>query len=457
MSTMHEEKPRKASGGIRITLINVLLILFGLILSAGIISSTYRTENTFHSVYSTSDTYMISQQTTGMLDTLSASMKAECRAFLEDGDPSYVHAFSGQLSALNEQLEASAVSRSSREDTEADLHLDNALAAFLEMNETELRAMRLAAETRKVPVTAYPELLQKVELSEEDLALTPEQKMEKAEALLSSDAFTAAEKLMNSEIDVNHRLNSEISRKELDEGVIVLRNVVRYLKVCAFLFIIFAVLALIANHLLIVRPIQHSVKNLDRREEIPVRGSYEVRHMAEAYNSLLEENTRKQEVLAYTAAHDALTQVLNRGAFEEVYHSDSLNDYGALIIADVDHFKYYNDNHGHDTGDLVLQAVVNAFREHIRSDDLLFRIGGDEFVVLLKSLSTDSRERVMELIRLINEKLSSGADGMPCLTISAGIAYREDLKEGEDLFKCADTALLWVKDNGRRGCAIYGA
>ena len=172
MSTMHEEKPRKASGGIRITLINVLLILFGLILSAGIISSTYRTENTFHSVYSTSDTYMISQQTTGMLDTLSASMKAECRAFLEDGDPSYVHAFSGQLSALNEQLEASAVSRSSREDTEADLHLDNALAAFLEMNETELRAMRLAAETRKVPVTAYPELLQNTDLSEADRALS---------------------------------------------------------------------------------------------------------------------------------------------------------------------------------------------------------------------------------------------------------------------------------------------
>ena len=217
MSTMHEENHRKARGGVRITLINVLLILFGLILSAGIISSTYRAEKTFHTVYSTSDTYMISQQTTGMLDTLSASMKAECRAFLEDGDPSYVHAFSGQLSTLNEQLEASAVSRSSREDTEADLHLDNALAAFLEMNETELRAMRLAAETRKVPMTAYPELLQNVELSEEDLALPPEQKLEKAEALLSSDSFTAAEKLMNSEIDVNHRLNSEISRKELDD------------------------------------------------------------------------------------------------------------------------------------------------------------------------------------------------------------------------------------------------
>ena len=132
-----------------------------------------------------------------------------------------------------------------------------------------------------------------------------------------------------------------------------------------------------------------------------------------------------------------------------------MDDYGALIIADVDHFKSYNDNHGHDTGDRVLQAVANAIREHVRSDDLVFRIGGDEFVVLLKSLSTDSRERVLDIVRRINGKLSAGTGGMPCLTISAGIAYKKDLKEGDDLFKCADTALLQVKENGRCGSAIY--
>ena len=370
-------------------------------------------------------------------------------------DPSHVHAFSGMLDTLNRQFEASDAVRSLREDTEADLHLDGALSAFREMKDAELRAMRLTAETLHVPLTAYPELLQQAELSEEDLALSPEQKKEAAQALLSADSFAKAKSLMKSEIDTNHRLNSEISRQEMDEGQDVVKGVVRNQKACAYLFIFFAVLALVVNHLLIVRPLKRGVRSLDRREEIPVQGSYEVRHLAEAYNGLREENSRKQEALAYTAAHDALTDVLNRGAFEEVYHSDALNDYGALIIADVDHFKYYNDNHGHDTGDRVLQAVAGAIREHVRSDDLVFRIGGDEFVVLLKSLSTDSRERVLDIVRRINGKLSAGTGGMPCLTISAGIAYKKDLKEGDDLFKCADTALLQVKENGRCGSAIY--
>ena len=455
MKPMQEDKSRKARGGIRINLINTLLIILGLILSAGIISSTYRTEQTFHTVYSTSNTYIASQQTTGMLDSISPSLEEECRAFLEDGDPSHVHAFNGMLNTLNGQFAESDASRSLREDTEADLHLDNALSAFREMKDAELRAMRLTADTLRVPLTAYPELLQQTELSGEDLALTPEQKKETAQALLSGDSFAKAKSLMKSEIDINHRLNSEISRKELDEGETVVKRVVRYQKACAYLFIIFAVLALVVNHLLIVRPLKRSVRSLDRREEIPVQGSYEVRHLAEAYNGLREENSRKQEALAYTAAHDALTDVLNRGAFEEVYHSDALNDYGALIIADVDHFKYYNDNHGHDTGDRVLQAVAGAIREHVRSDDLVFRIGGDEFVVLLKALSTDSRERVLDIVRQINGKLSAGTGGMPCLTISAGIAYKKDLKEGDDLFKCADTALLQVKEHGRCGSAIY--
>ena len=455
MSTTPKEKPRKGGGGIRINLINIILIVLGLVLSAGIISSTYRTEGTFHTIYSTSATYMDSQQATGMLDSISTQMEEECRGFLEDGDPSHAHAFNGMLATLNGQLAESDAKRKQREETEADRHLDNALAAFNEMKDAELRAMRLNAETTRAPLAAYPELLQGVELSEEETALSPEQKKEAAAALLSADSFAEAKSLMKNEIDINHRLNSEISRKELDEGMGVVNGVVRYQKICAFLCILFAILALVGNHLLTVRPLKRSVQNLDRREEIPVQGSYEIRHLAEAYNSLRAENNRKQEALAYTAAHDALTNVLNRGAFEEIYHSDVLNDYAALIIADVDHFKSYNDNHGHDTGDRVLQAVANAIREHVRADDLVFRIGGDEFVVLLKSVSSDSGEKVLDIVRRINAKLSAGTDGVPCLTISAGVAYRKDLKEGEDLFKCADIALLQVKENGRCGSAIY--
>lgn len=455
MSKIREKISQMAHAGIRISGFNILLIIIGLVLSLGIIITTYRTEDAFRSVFSASSGYMDSQQTTGMLDSLSTSMAAECRAFLEDGDPSHVFSFKGQLDTLNEQLAAAEANRAGSGKTEADTHLDNALAAFREMNRDELRAMRLHAEMLHVPMNAYPELLQEVELSEEDLALSPAEKSETAAGLLTSDAFTALKSLMESEISLNHRLNSEISRQGLDEAEDVVSGVVLQQKVFAFLFILFAVLALVVNHVLLVRPIRHSVRNLDRREEIPVQGSYEVRHLAATYNNLLEENNRKQDALAYTASHDALTDVLNRGAFEELYHSDAILEYDALIIADVDHFKYYNDSHGHDIGDRVLQAVTRTIREHIREDDLIFRIGGDEFVILLKKADRNKSDRILEIVNRINRKLSSGDEEMLNLTISAGIAFRADLKEGEDLFKCADTALLQVKENGRSGSAVY--
>ncbi len=457
MSNLREKISGRAHGGVKISLFNTVLIILGLCLSVGMIITTFRTEEEFHSVISASENYMDSQQATGMLDSLSAGMAADCRAFLEDGDPSHVHSFSGQLDALNEQLAISDASRAKRDTTEADLHLDRALAASREMTETELRAMRLMAETLPVPLAAYPELLQQTALSAEDQALSPDEKKETANALMTSESFIAAMSLMDTEISDNHRLNSQISQRELSEGESVMKQVVSRQKITAFLFILFAVIALIANHLLIVRPIQRSVRNLDRREEIPLRGSYEVRHMAEAYNKLLVENNRKQEALAYTATHDALTDVLNRGAFEEIYHSDEAARYGGLIIADVDHFKYYNDSHGHDTGDRVLEAVATAIRDHVRKTDLVFRIGGDEFVVLLKDVTDESGDRILQIVRDVNQKLSSGAGGVPTLTISAGIAFRDDLKEGEDLFKCADIALLKVKENGRCGSMIYSA
>lgn len=455
MSKLREHFSRKARAGVRISRINILLIIVGLALSAGIIISTYRTADAFRTVYSTSDHYMVSQQTTGMLDTLSASMAEECRAFLADGDPAHTHAFCAQLDVLNGQLAASAASRSSREDTEADVHLAKALEAYQRMRDDEIRALRLAAGALPVPASAYPELLREPGLSEEDAALSPAQKKEASEALLSSASFAEARSLMEKEIDVNHRLNSEISRGELEQGQQAVDRVAAFQKLSAYLFIFFALLALIVNHQLLVRPLRRIVRHLDGREEIPLRGSYEIRRLADAYNSLREENSRKQEALAYTAAHDALTDVLNRGAFEDLYHSADLSGYGALIIADVDHFKIYNDNHGHDTGDRVLQAVARAIREHVRPEDLIYRIGGDEFVILLKNASRADADRLLDRIARINEKLSAGEDGVPCLTISAGIAFREDLEEGEDLFKCADIALLQVKERGRRGSAVY--
>lgn len=455
MSSLKEKISRIFHAGIRMNWFNVLMITIGLVLAAEMIYSTYQTQNAFQSVFSVTDNYLASQQTTGMMDTMSASMLKEVHGYLEDGDPSHVHAFDGQRSALNAQLQATESLRAANRDSEANQHMENAYDAFMEMQNAEVRAMRLLADTLPVPMAAYPAFLQETELSAEDQALSPEEKRKTAQELISSDAFQQAKALMDSEIDLNHRLISDESQAEASQNQRILGKVVSRQKLFIFLFILLAVTALFVNRILMIRPIQQSIHILDSREKIPVHGSYEVRHMAEAYNAVLKDNEQKQEALTYTASHDALTGVLNRAAFESAYKSCREDAHGGLMIVDIDHFKTFNDTYGHDLGDRVLIHVARTIQKHFREEDLLCRIGGDEFVVLLLHTGLSHAKTLREKITRINEELSHETDDMPAISLSAGLAFREQLKEGQDLFKCADIALLSVKEHGRSACGLY--
>ena len=215
-----------------------------------------------------------------------------------------------------------------------------------------------------------------------------------------------------------------------------------------------AVLALLFNRFLIIRPIQKSVENLDRREPIPVRGCYEVRHLAQVYNDVLKDNVEKAAALSYSASHDALTDLYNRAAFDKVYakYQDS---HAGIMIADVDHFKQYNDEFGHDVGDRVLQLVAEKLKAHFRPGDFICRVGGDEFCVILPDTSHSQSEAITEKVRQVNRELAESDEGLPPISISAGFAFWDRPDPGESLFRDADDTLLSVKKARTDCCAVY--
>jgi diguanylate cyclase (GGDEF)-like protein len=119
----------------------------------------------------------------------------------------------------------------------------------------------------------------------------------------------------------------------------------------------------------------------------------------------------------------------------------------AVLIFDIDHFKRINDTFGHQTGDEVIRKVAAIARAHIRAEDLVGRIGGEEFVCILSGV--DGREaRVLanRLCRSIAEV--TGRDG-PMVTISIGLAMLRDDDSAETLMCRADAALYEAKENGR--------
>ena len=157
-----------------------------------------------------------------------------------------------------------------------------------------------------------------------------------------------------------------------------------------------------------------------------------------------------REGLVRAASHDALTGVLNRAGWdasgEAVLARAALEGRPlALAFLDLDHFKRINDLHGHAVGDAVLEAVAAVLRRELRDSDLVARLGGEEFVLMLPGVDRAVAERIVERIR---EAVAQAATPVPT-TLSAGVAERHDGEALEGLMHRADLALLAAKEAGR--------
>lgn len=159
--------------------------------------------------------------------------------------------------------------------------------------------------------------------------------------------------------------------------------------------------------------------------------------------------------LTRLATVDSLTKVYNRRHFYELMEKElaraSRYEQGyALIALDLDHFKSINDTHGHDRGDAVLKAVTGAWTDTLRTNDILGRIGGEEFSIFLpqtnKSQAEVAAERLLEATRKL--KISDGNGGYFGVTVSMGIAFPAG-ECRQSLIICADKALYQAKDGER--------
>lgn len=448
--TVNNEQGKKR--GVRLSRVNVLLIFLGLVIALFMVFSMYETNRSFNQIVNMTESYLSSQQTAGMLSNIANGMSEQCAAFLRTGEPDCVHVYAGQLSAINAQIKANETMQSS--DESRDEFLAKAIEAFRAMNETEIRAMRLMADTLPMGMAAYPLLIQQTKLSPEDEALTAEEKKTLAEKLIDSAEYRLNKEALTAAVDDSHRVASEQGKNRAAQTSAEVRKVMRRQKLLIFLFILIAVIALLMNRFLIISPIQRSVDKLDKREPLPVLGSYEVRHLANVYNEVLKDNAEKTEALSYAATHDALTGLYNRADFDKVY-STCANDTIGIIIIDVDHFKQFNDEFGHSVGDHVLKIVAAKLMEHFRSEDHVSRIGGDEFCIIMPGTKQEQAETIVEKIYEINRELQDNPDGLPSITLSAGLAFWDRPDPGESLLRDADSMLLSLKKTRTDCCAVY--
>jgi diguanylate cyclase (GGDEF)-like protein len=161
---------------------------------------------------------------------------------------------------------------------------------------------------------------------------------------------------------------------------------------------------------------------------------------------------------------DGLTGILNRRAMEarlDLEWSRALRDQSSLslVMIDIDHFKFYNDQHGHQLGDETLRRVARILERNIRKVDAVARYGGEEFVVILpRATKAEAVEVANKLRRSVEQSdfLQGYMQPLGRVTISCGVAAAPDDADNiAALITCADDALFRAKQGGRNQVIAY--
>lgn len=159
-----------------------------------------------------------------------------------------------------------------------------------------------------------------------------------------------------------------------------------------------------------------------------------------------------------TAETDKLTGLLNKTTFEnncrEYIQNISAGELAALFVIDLDNFKKANDTYGHQFGDLILKKFAEALRDNFKTDSIIGRFGGDEFVILLKNVAdinfvTDKARMILKMARDLH------SDKEWSLSASTGISIIDgNEKNYPEIFSAADKSVYVVKNQGRNGFSI---
>ena len=167
--------------------------------------------------------------------------------------------------------------------------------------------------------------------------------------------------------------------------------------------------------------------------------------------------------LAYAATIDSLTELFNRPYFDarlnqEIERAKRQSSSVTLLMADIDDFKKINDTHGHQVGDVVLQAVAGVLRSSVRIFDVCSRYGGDEFAILMLSSDQSSAAACAERIRQRVSESEVKEDGhrLPRTTLSIGVAVMAPGDSPTDLIRRADQSMYQAKAAGKNLISVNG-
>ena len=454
MQTNEDAEQKTSVTGINIQLLNIFFIAVTAIVFCFILVISSTVNNRFHAVEAAIDKFITCEQSSELIKESANYLTDQARLFVVTHKSEYVEAYLKEINTDKRQKKA--VEALEEVCSEKDLALQR-LKIAMEQGQSlinmELYAIRLAYQLTKK--TDIPQQIAEIPIR----SIDKDSSNEKLHETAINNLFGEGYLIYKTRINENCRLTISAIEQQIKDELNINANElganIRRLRILFLTLLIVNVLLFIAFAYLIIVPLEKFKVSIENDERLNIIGSLECKHLAESYNEIYDIKAQNEKSLLKKAEYDALTGILNRRAFDQICHTSSEKRQPiALLLIDMDNFKFINDNYGHAGGDTALQELARILTETFRTDDYVARIGGDEFAAILPHCTNGAANTIKKKILSVNEKLVNIKDNIKPVSVSVGVAFSAT-GFNEDLFKRADKALYIVKEKGKRGCEIY--
>lgn len=432
--------------GISLRTINISLIIGAVLVSVLMFVSTFRLSSSFRRVTETSEQQIELRKAARELMDASDYLTEKVQRFTVTADMRFVQEYFDEAFIAHHREEAISRMSTGTASEEALKVLKDAMKESLALMNTEYYAMKLVIEAKGY--TEYPELLQSIELSDSDKALSPQEKMRLATEMVLNDEYYNHKYLIRENMTISLDELEKMAYDKDEDAMAALSNELKLVRVVIILQTFGIVILVWLTTKLGIHPVLNAVDRIKEDSPIPEGGAVEFRYLAKAYNKMYEVYRKSLESLSFRASHDELSGLYNRAGYDLLLSSIDIES-TYMLLFDVDNFKTINDNYGHGAGDEAIRNVARVLKENFRSDDYVCRIGGDEFVVLMVHAPKSAKNLISTKIKHINDELGNSRDNLPSYSVSVGIAHGSDSTDAINLFAKCDTALYESKARGK--------
>ena len=450
-----EEKSSKGVKGIKIKNINIAMMVVSCILYLFLIEATIQSSQRYNAMMDATENYIACSRNAGLIEEGSDYLTEQVRLYTVTKNPEYVENYFNEVYQTRRRDIALEQMREFNVSDEISGYLQTALDYSNRLMTDEIYAMRLIAQTEETDGNELPDDVWNMELTEDDYNLEPEEMTAKAQEMVFGSVYQESKEMIMENISYFADSIVDDTMQQQQQSASKLKSTMTRQRILVSVLFIENIFVFILIILLVIKPLKIYIENIEDKEKLNVAGSYEFKYLALTYNNIYELNTANEAKLHYRAEHDALTGIINRGAFDRLKQVLKTKQVPiALMILDVDKFKQVNDQYGHEMGDKVLKKVAKLLEENFRATDHPARIGGDEFAVILTDATEEMKPVIEEKVKNINHILLNPENDLPKVSLSVGIAFSANGFE-DDLYKKADSALYVTKENGRCGYSFY--